>query len=68
LFLALNPFVPENFISFGQEFFVEDGIFDQVVHLGRWQVHNAGNLIKIPSSSNPITEKSYAHPLDDWME
>jgi hypothetical protein len=45
-FFAFDPFVAENFVSFGQEFFVEDGVFDQVVHLGRWRVHSVINHIE----------------------
>src|SRR4051812_10461417 len=37
-FFALDPFVFQNFLSFGQELFVEHGVLDEVrlVLLGRW--------------------------------
>jgi hypothetical protein len=52
LLFAFDPFVAENFVSFGQEFFVEDGVFDQVVHLGRWRVHSGINHIEGVGSVN----------------
>ena len=52
LLFAFDPFVAENFVSFGQEFFIEDGVFDQVVHLGRWRVHSKVNHIEGVRSVN----------------
>jgi hypothetical protein len=52
LLFAFDPFVAENFVSFCQEFFVEDGVFDQVVHLGRWRVHSGIKHIEGVGSVN----------------
>jgi hypothetical protein len=51
LLLALDPLVTENFVPFGQKFFVEDGVFDQVVHLGRGRVHDGNNLFGVSGES-----------------